>query len=105
MADFRSTVYRLVQEDVDLTLPQMAVLMKVAEGKKQDARRFSMLTTTFSRGKSTISRAVTKLAGAGLIVRNVDQGDRRTCWFDLTDAGREMVQFLLRGGRPADETS
>ncbi len=45
---------------------------------------------------SMLSRSVTQLVEAGLVVRTSDDGDRRAAWVRATDAGHTLAEGIRR---------
>lgn len=83
-----------VEDDVDLT--QLRALVAVASrrsvslGELADATRMHL---------STASRLCDRLVNAGLMDRTDDPSNRRQLVLTLTDAGRRLVQSVMRRRR------
>lgn len=77
---------RHVLRDFDLNTSQYAALMQL---DIEDGQRLTDLSTRLLRDKSTITRIVDQLEGAGLVQRVADPDDRRAQRVVLTPAGVE----------------
>jgi DNA-binding MarR family transcriptional regulator len=74
---------------MDLTASQMGVLTTV---EKHGVLRLGELTRVEQVGKSTMTRLVAKLAGAGYLERLVDPSDGRGSLVSLTDHGAAALR-------------
>ncbi len=58
--------------------------------------RLSELAEVESLNPTMLSRVVSDLAGAGLVARVSDDGDRRAAWVKSTAAGRKLSERIRR---------
>jgi DNA-binding MarR family transcriptional regulator len=58
--------------------------------------RLSELAEVESLNPTMLSRVVSDLAGAGLVARVSDDGDRRAAWVKSTPAGRKLSERIRR---------
>lgn len=58
--------------------------------------RLSELAEVESLNPTMLSRVVSDLAGAGLVARVSDNGDRRAAWVKSTAAGRKLSERIRR---------
>jgi DNA-binding MarR family transcriptional regulator len=75
-----------------ITPEQQEVLARIAEG----AVTARTLGEAIGRDKTTLSRLLTRLAGAGLVVQQRSQEDRRRQLLELTSRGRELAEQSAR---------
>jgi DNA-binding MarR family transcriptional regulator len=75
----------------DLTPTRVAVLLNtIGSGPI----RLSELAAQEGLNPTLLSRTVAHLAEGGLVVRTVDQFDRRSAWVQATQAGREVAEAI-----------
>lgn len=78
-------------ERFDLTRDEWRLIAQLSAAGELKA---ADLGARASLSKMQVSRAATRLAGAGLIVRAVDPEDRRNLVLRLTDAGQALFRKL-----------
>ena len=79
--------------DVELTMPQLKTLIAAA---RAEGATSGQIARKLGVGLSTITGIVDRLAEQNLVTRREDQVDRRVTRVLLTDAGRTLVDQLLR---------
>lgn len=89
---FQDNVKSLVQRGADLTLRQFAVLMEVNSSAEKATVRG--LSATLRISKPAVTRAVDRLAQAGLVKRIPDGMDKRSVFIALTPEGDTLVASL-----------
>lgn len=78
--------------EYSLTIPEWRVLAHLAGGGAVSVRE---IHATVDMDKSKVSRAATRLEGAGLIEKRENAGDRRLLDMRLTDAGHDLIGRLF----------
>ncbi|MGI5240247.1 MarR family winged helix-turn-helix transcriptional regulator [Dactylosporangium sp. CA-139066] len=89
------TARTLADLDVDVTVPQYRALVILAT----EPRRSSELAEELGVAVSTMTRMCDRLCHKGLIHRFHRDGNRRTIWLGLTDAGRDTVGAVMHARR------
>ncbi|MGC9220310.1 MAG: MarR family winged helix-turn-helix transcriptional regulator [Solirubrobacteraceae bacterium] len=77
----------------DLTPTRIAVLLRV---DRHGRLRLSDVAAEEGLNPTLLSRAITKLVVAGLLVRTSDLADRRSAWLEVTAAGSELADEIRR---------
>jgi DNA-binding MarR family transcriptional regulator len=77
----------------DLTPTRSSVLLSVV---RDGPVRLSALADSESLNPTMLSRAISHLVEAGLLMRTSDDGDRRAAWVEVTDAGRALAERIRR---------
>ena len=77
----------------DLTPTRISVLLGV---DRDGPVRVSALAESESLAPTMLSRAISHLVNAGLLMRTSDDGDRRAAWVEATDAGRKLAKRIRR---------
>lgn len=80
-------LYRPVLEPLGLTHPQYLVMLALWE---RDRRSLRDLAQTLALDPGTLSPLIKRLAAAGLVDRQRDEGDERLLAIALTPAGRRL---------------
>lgn len=75
-----------------LSIPEWRVLAHLT---KDEALSVKDITARVDMDKSKVSRAATRLTGAGLLSKVADKGDGRLVALTLTDAGRALMARLI----------
>jgi DNA-binding MarR family transcriptional regulator len=86
------TTRTLAQLEVDVTVQQYRALVLLAT----EGRRSSDLAEELGVAASTTTRMCDRLCQKGLVHRFHRDGNRRTIWLGLTEAGRETVGAVMR---------
>jgi DNA-binding MarR family transcriptional regulator len=84
-----------VLKEHGLTRPQWSVLTII---HLADAKRipFGKIAHALNVHGTTITNAVDRLASLGLVVRNIDDADRRSVWAEITAEGAARVDETMR---------
>ncbi len=85
-------LYGWVKERFDLSRVEFVVIYSLAI---QDGVTASEIASSTAFPKNTLSRAVNRLIGLGLVARRTDGDDRRSQILTLTDAGRAVYDEAL----------
>ncbi len=90
LGEWRRALLRYVRSGApDLTNRQMALLLVVGlEGGLHTVRG---LAARLGVSKPVVTRALNSLTGLGLVLRRIDERDRRSVFVDLTKAGHEFL--------------
>ncbi|KAB7646616.1 MarR family transcriptional regulator [Polymorphobacter fuscus] len=90
LGQWRRALLRYVRSgQPDLTNRQMALLLVVGlEGGLHTVRG---LAARLGVSKPVVTRALNSLTGLGLVLRRVDERDRRSVFIDLTPNGEEFL--------------
>ena len=90
MADWRRALIRYVRSgQPDLTNRQMAMLLVIGlEGGLHTVRG---LAARLEVSKPVVTRALNSLTALGLVVRRIDERDRRSVFVDLTPGGTDFI--------------
>lgn len=90
LAEWRRALLRYVRSGApDLTNRQMALLLVVGlEGGLHTVRG---LAARLSVSKPVVTRALNSLTALGLVIRRVDERDRRSVFVDLTENGEVFL--------------
>ncbi len=90
LADWRRALIRYVRSgQPDLTNRQMAMLLVIGlEGGLHTVRG---LAARLQVSKPVVTRALNSLTTLGLVLRRVDERDRRSVFVDLTPGGTEFI--------------
>lgn len=90
LADWRRALIRYVRSgQPDLTNRQMAMLLVIAlEGGLHTVRG---LAARLEVSKPVVTRALNSLTALGLVLRRIDERDRRSVFVDLTPGGTEFI--------------
>ncbi|MFN3937015.1 MAG: MarR family winged helix-turn-helix transcriptional regulator [Gemmobacter sp.] len=86
---YNTPLYGWVRERWGLSRPEFAVIYTLGLCDDALARDIAI---SFGFPQNTLSRAVQKLMGLGLIARRTDAGDRRAQILSLTAAGRALLE-------------
>jgi DNA-binding MarR family transcriptional regulator len=86
----------LAAVEAEVSLPQLRVLVILAS---QGAQSLNAVAHSLSIHPSNATRACDKLVVAGLIHRGEDPSDRRAVVLELTGAGIELVEKVMRNRR------
>ena len=89
---FTVPVYRVLEATENLTRPEYITLLCLSHCGSLTAQDISNMT---GRPKNSVSRAVHKLVGRGLISRVAAPQDPRQAQLDLLPAGRAMLDRTL----------
>ncbi|WP_205596246.1 MarR family winged helix-turn-helix transcriptional regulator [Modicisalibacter sp. 'Wilcox'] len=84
-----STIYA---EQYDLTIAQWRILAWLQQAQPLTAKRICELT---AMDKARVSRAVSQLLSRELICRQRDDGDQRTLWLTLSEAGLDLLDSAI----------
>jgi DNA-binding MarR family transcriptional regulator len=76
-----------------LTPTRISVLLTVV---RVGTIRLSELAQTESLNPTMLSRVISDLAGAGLLERTSDDGDRRAAWVQATPGGQRLAEEMRR---------
>jgi len=76
-----------------LTPTRISVLLTVV---REGPIRLSALAESESLNPTMLSRVIADLAGAGLVARTSDDGDRRAAWVEATGEGTRLAQRMRR---------
>lgn len=90
LADWRRALIRYVRSgQPDLTNRQMAMLLVIGlEGGLHTVRG---LAARLQVSKPVVTRALNSLTALGLVLRRIDERDRRSVFVDLTPGGSEFI--------------
>lgn len=90
LGEWRRALLRYVRSGApDLTNRQMALLLVVGlEGGLHTVRG---LAARLSVSKPVVTRALNSLTALGLVLRRIDERDRRSVFVDLTPDGEEFL--------------
>jgi DNA-binding MarR family transcriptional regulator len=90
LADWRRALIRYVRSgQPDLTNRQMAMLLVIGlEGGLHTVRG---LAARLQVSKPVVTRALNSLTALGLVLRRIDERDRRSVFVDLTPGGTEFI--------------
>jgi DNA-binding MarR family transcriptional regulator len=91
-------MYEHAGRDANLSLPPNLYRLLSRVGEKP-AIRMADLATVMELDRSTISRQVAELVGAGLVQRLTDPADRRSVLLLLTPRGRTALHDIWQGWR------
>ena len=83
-----------LEQEFDIPRQSFEVLIRLARSPEQHLR-MTDLAAQVTMSASGLSRAIDRLEGAGLVVREACATDRRTTYAGLTDLGREKVECVL----------
>ncbi|MGH2872861.1 MAG: MarR family winged helix-turn-helix transcriptional regulator [Solirubrobacteraceae bacterium] len=76
-----------------LTPTRISVLLTVV---REGPIRLSALAESEGLNPTMLSRVISDLVDAGLVLRTCDDGDRRAAWAEATPAGEELAQRMRR---------
>lgn len=82
--------------EAGLTIPEWRVLAHLGQGGEVSVRD---ITARVNLDKSVVSRAATRLEGAGYLRKSAQERDQRLVALELTEAGQALMDRL---GRIAD---
>jgi DNA-binding MarR family transcriptional regulator len=90
LGEWRRALLRYVRSGApDLTNRQMALLLVVGlEGGLHTVRG---LAARLEVSKPVVTRALNSLTALGLVLRRIDERDRRSVFVDLTNIGEEFL--------------
>ena len=90
LADWRRALIRYVRSgQPDLTNRQMAMLLVIGlEGGLHTVRG---LAARLQVSKPVVTRALNSLTALGLVLRRIDERDRRSVFVDLTPGGTDFI--------------
>lgn len=90
LADWRRALIRYVRSgQPDLTNRQMAMLLVIGlEGGLHTVRG---LAARLQVSKPVVTRALNSLTALGLVLRRIDERDRRSVFVDLTPGGNDFI--------------
>jgi DNA-binding MarR family transcriptional regulator len=83
---------RDLREQHRLSLPEYEILVRLSEAEGHRLR-MAMLADSVSHSRSRVTHTVTRMEGAGLVVRDACRSDGRGVEAVLTDKGRETLEL------------
>ncbi len=78
----------------EITADELAVLMITAQSEGRSGLKQSDIARTLARDKAVITRLIASLVDKQLLVRQIDDHDRRAFRVLLSDAGADAVAHL-----------
>lgn len=88
-------IERFKEAGHDITRPQWVILAKSYHLEEEQSLLQSDVVDMMMGDKTGVTRAVDDLVKRNLLIREIDEQDRRNRVLTITEAGREMVPQLL----------